>query len=489
MPKEKRKTAEGAPEGRTKKKKTVWIVLAALLALTVVFYWVIREDWSVTQVRTEALNRDMVLPEMDGTMEIVQTFPCPAESTFMMTLQANLLPGWVDANLTVTITDEGVVQYEGILTKEDISADGTVTLRFDDPMLTGGRGLKTLTIGGQGQLSFWAGNSRNAGKFTVETETEGRLTAGGLPVQGALVMQQTGYTSLPYTRWFWPVAGLLWALALAVFLGDRAARNRGKSTPFARLEALGHKYFYLLKTLVVRDFQVKYKASVLGVLWSFLNPLIMTFVYLFVFSTLFRSSVPHFPVYLMSGIVLFNYCSDATTLGMQSIVGNAGLITKVYMPKYILPLSKVLSSAINLGISLIPLLLIMAINGVAFHKSLLLLPLLVVFVIVFCVGISLILSSAMVYFRDTQFLWGILLTIWNFLSPIFYPESIIPTRFSTLYHMNPLYQYLFFMRTITIGGVSPTPVTYVYCCVASLGALGLGALLFRKCQSQFVLHL
>ena len=95
----------------------------------------------------------------------------------------------------------------------------------------------------------------------------------------------------------------------------------------------------------------------------------------------------------------------------------------------------------------------------------------------------------MVYFRDVQFLWGILLTILNFVSPIFYPESIIPARFITIYHMNPMYQYLFFMRTITLGGISPTPVTYLYCTLASLLSLAVGLFVFRRSQSKFVLHL
>ena len=95
----------------------------------------------------------------------------------------------------------------------------------------------------------------------------------------------------------------------------------------------------------------------------------------------------------------------------------------------------------------------------------------------------------MVYFRDIQFLWGIVITILNFLSPIFYPESIIPVQFIRLYHLNPLYQYLFFMRTIVVGGISPTPVTYLYCTFFSALALVAGLLIFRKAQSDFVLHL
>ena len=140
-------------------------------------------------------------------------------------------------------------------------------------------------------------------------------------------------------------------------------------------------------------------------------------------------------------------------------------------------------------ISLIPLLIMMALTGVHFHKSLLLIPLVMLFLIVFTIGVGLILAAIMVYFRDIQFIWGIFITILNFLSPIFYPESIIPARFITLYHMNPMYQYLFFMRTITLGGISPTPITYLYCILASMITLLLGLFIFRKSQSNFVLHL
>ena len=250
-----------------------------------------------------------------------------------------------------------------------------------------------------------------------------------------------------------------------------------------------YKYHYLLKTLVTRDFRIKYQASFLGVLWSFLNPLLTMFVYLFVFSTIFRQNIEYFPVYLLSGIVLFNYFSESSSLGLISIVGNRALITKVYMPKYIYPVAKVLSSAINLVISFVPLFIVMLVTGVPFHKSMLLLPLVLLFLVLFCTGVSLILSTLNVFFRDTQFLWSIMITIWNFLTPIFYPESIIPAAYLRLYHANPLYQIVYFMRCITIGGVSPTPITYLYCILASGIPLLIGALVFRWKQNQFVLHL
>ena len=191
----------------------------------------------------------------------------------------------------------------------------------------------------------------------------------------------------------------------------------------------------------------------------------------------------------MSGIIIFNYFSEATNLGLFAIVGNASLITKVYMPKFIYPLSKVLSSSINLAISLIPLMAIMLLSGVQLQKSILLLPLGLIFLLIFCTGMALLLSALMVFFRDTQFLWGVMLTVWNFLTPIFYPETIIPTAFRGLYHCNPLYQLIFFVRSITIGGVSPTPITYFYCILASVGTLLIGWTVFRKTQDRFVLYL
>ena len=191
----------------------------------------------------------------------------------------------------------------------------------------------------------------------------------------------------------------------------------------------------------------------------------------------------------MAGIVCFSYFSEATNLGMASIVGNSALITKVYMPKLIYPLSKVLSSGINLCISFIPLLIVMLITGVPFHKSLLLLPVVVMYLILLCFGMSLILSTLNVFFRDTAFLWGVALTMLNFLTPIFYPETIIPAQLITIFHMNPLYQIIFFMRTIILDGCSPTPVTYLYCTLSVTALLAFGLWVFRRNQDRFVLYL
>ena len=466
----------------------LFVLLYSVLAL--LFFWIVKDDWRSTIVSTDPMNRDMVLPELTTESEIQQSFIAATDHLKTLTLYVNKQDGAPDeSRINIRIVNEeqeDVFLYETSYAAIDLNGQLTIPVDAADEIKKGSS--VSLILQAEGKLAFWCGRSRSAGKFQVNVETSG-LKMNNEPVNGELVMSQQGVIDLPYMNYFWSVAAGILAVLSGVILYCYFCKKNNKENPINKGLFLIRQYQYLLKTLVVRDFKIKYKASVLGVLWSFLNPLLMTFVYMFVFSTLFRSSIENFVVYLMSGIILFNYFSEATNLGMQSIVGNAGLITKVYIPKYIFPISKVLSSGINLFISLIPLLIMMAVTGVRFSKSLLLIPLLLLFLILFCVGVSLILSAVMVFFRDIQFLWGILITILNFLSPVFYPESIIPARFLTLYHMNPMYQYLFFMRTITLGGISPTPVTYFYCTLASMTALLVGLFFFRKTQSSFVLHL
>ena len=477
-----------------KKKRGFWngflLFILIYAGAALLFFWIVHEDWQRTAVTTDPVNRDAVLPELAEGTEIEQDFTVEVDHPRSIVFYANRKPGLeTEKSLLVTITaeDREVLSLE--LPYSSIAEDGAAVLSVKEMDGWPQRGKKaTIRIRAEGEISLWYGRSRSAGKFLVGTETSG-LRLNGEAVEGELVFSQAGEIELPYMHYYWPFALCLFAVLAGIILVCHSCLIHGKETVVHRGLYLIRQYRYLLKTLVVRDFKIKYKDSVLGVLWSFLNPLLMTFVYMFVFSTLFRNSIENFVVYLMSGIILFNYFSEATNLGMQSIVGNAGLITKVYIPKYIFPISKVLSSAINLVISLIPLLIMMALTGVRFSKSMFLIPLVLLLLVLFCVGVSLILAAAMVFFRDIQFLWGILLTILNFLSPIFYPESIIPARFITLYHMNPIYQYLFFMRTISLGGISPTPVTYLYCSLASLITLAAGLLIFRRAQTQFVLHL
>lgn len=249
------------------------------------------------------------------------------------------------------------------------------------------------------------------------------------------------------------------------------------------------RYNYLIRQLVSRDFKTKYKRSVLGVLWSFLNPLLTMTVQYIVFSTLFRGDIQNYPLYLLSGIVCFNFFNESTSMTLQAIVGNAALITKVYVPKYIYPLSRVLSSAINLLMSLIPLLLVMLLTRVPVRPAIVLLPVGLVCLFGFCLGVGMVLSTMMVFFRDTQFLWGVVSLLWMYATPIFYPESIIPEKFMLIYKCNPLYHIIRFIRIVLLQGVSPEPKAYALCLIASFVPLLVGVLVFKKNQDKFVLNL
>ena len=176
-------------------------------------------------------------------------------------------------------------------------------------------------------------------------------------------------------------------------------------------------------------------------------------------------------------------------MALTSILGNAALITKVYMPKYIYPLTKVISSVVNLAISLIPLVLVMVFTGVQFEKSAILSVFFLVCLIIFSLGLGMLLSAAMVFFRDTQFLWGVFSMLWMYATPIFYPETILPENFRFILEVNPLYHFLKYMRMCILEGISPEPMMYVQSLLMALAMLLVGALVFRKSQDRFVLHL
>ena len=292
-----------------------------------------------------------------------------------------------------------------------------------------------------------------------------------------------------YRNIYLPV--LLVGLFILVFYGARMiwAEKNGKKNLGVYFARVFDRYSFLMDQLVSRDFKTKYKRSVLGVLWSLLNPLLTMCVQYVVFSSIFRFQIPNYAVYLLTGIILYNGFSDTTTQAMSSITGNVSLITKVYVPKYIYPVSKVFSCCINILLSLIPLFLVSVFTGIRIQWSILLLPYVLICYIIFMIGMSFILSTAMVFFRDMQFLWGVLTMMWMYATPIMYPLDQLPIWMQRLEIVNPLYHYITFFRTILIDGVSPEPVAYLYCLVFALAFFLGGAWIFKKMQDKFVLYI
>lgn len=287
-----------------------------------------------------------------------------------------------------------------------------------------------------------------------------------------------------------------WGLAIGLgiicsaYMGYALYREKqGKCTLLMLIEGIWKKYGFLIRQLVGRDFKTKYKRSVLGYCWSFLNPLLTMIVQYIVFSSLFKNDIENFPVYLLSGSILFSFFQEAVGQGLNSILANASLITKVYMPKYIYPVTKVISTSINLLISIIPLLIVTVITGEPITPAFLLLPFALFCLILFCIGFSLILSSAMVFFRDTQYLWGIASLIWMYATPLFYPENIIPEKYQIIQKINPLYHIVKFVRVVLIEGVSPEPRRYLYCLISATAICFIGAFVFKKSQDKFILYI
>ena len=250
------------------------------------------------------------------------------------------------------------------------------------------------------------------------------------------------------------------------------------------------KYKFLLSQLVSRDFKVKYKRSVLGVFWSLLYPVLTMAVLALVFTNVFKFSTPgvNYLVYLMSGLVLFNYFSEASNLAMSSVVANFSLINKVYMPKYIFPLSKCLFVGINFLLTLIPLYAIIFLTGTGVNWYHLLLPYLFVCLFLFTIGIGFILSTIAVFLRDMFYIYGVIITLWTYLTPIMYDISIIPEKFMVFMKLNPMYWFLDFARQIILYNQCPGISNFVYCAVIGFGTLFAGIWLFRKNQDKFIYY-
>lgn len=250
------------------------------------------------------------------------------------------------------------------------------------------------------------------------------------------------------------------------------------------------KYKFLLSQLVSRDFKVKYKRSVLGVVWSLLYPVLTMSVMALVFSQMFKMSTPgvNYLVYLMSGLVIFNYFSEASNLSMSSVVGNFSLINKVYMPKYIFPLSKCIFVGINFLLTLIPLYAIIFITGTGVNIHHLLLPYVFVCLFLFTVGVGFILSTVSVFLRDMFYIYGVIITLWQYLTPIMYDFAIIPEKFQLIFKCNPLYWFIKFARDIILYNVTPGLNVWIYCMIFGLGTLLIGIFVFKKNQDKFIYY-
>jgi lipopolysaccharide transport system permease protein len=256
------------------------------------------------------------------------------------------------------------------------------------------------------------------------------------------------------------------------------------------------RYRELVRNLVIRDLKARYKNSVLGFVWCLVNPLLMMVVFTIVFTVMMpNNTIDKFPVFILCALLPWNWFSTSVTGAINSIVGNASLVKKVYFPREVLPLSVVLSSLINFLLALTVLFVMLFFFNVRLTPWALLLPLVIFIQLVFTAGLALILSTLNVFYRDTGVIMEVVLLAWFFLTPIFYPIDIIPHHrviwgmslnlHRLVWWLNPMASLIATYRVILYHGAPPAFDFLFRTFITSLGFLIVGYLFFTRYSRTF----
>lgn len=466
------------------------LLIAGFIAM--MFYYISGEQLKYTEIKLEMAQQDSLLPEPDVETVIEQKINMQVDMIQSISFQPFSYGRENKGTIDFYLVDEA----QNIIIATSVNAKDCVdympyTMLFGQniPVIKG----ENYTL----RLVFHetAGVNPTFYYSTVTEEGSGFLVNDTLSINGnliedsALCLGMTGIEREWLGVYYWHIAIGIIILLMTYQLWSDYQTRRGKFTIATLISAIWKHYRFLIEQLVARDFKVKYKRSVLGYFWSFLNPLMTMLVQYVVFSTIFRFGIGNFPVYLLAGNIIFSFFTEAVSQGIMSIVGNASLITKVYVPKYIYPVTKVLSTSINLFISVIPLLLVTLITGEEINLTILLLPYALICLLIFSLGIVLFLSAINVFFRDVEYLWNIISLIWMYATPIFYPAEIIPEKFRFIQTLNPLYHIIVLVRTVLMEGISPKPEVYLYSMMGAVLSLAIGASVFKKTQGKFVLYI
>jgi len=248
------------------------------------------------------------------------------------------------------------------------------------------------------------------------------------------------------------------------------------------------RYKDLLRLLIATNIKARYKRSVLGVAWTLLSPLLTMIVITIAFSAIFRFSVPNYPVYVLAGLVFYGFFQESTTQSMNSLVWGSTLLKKVYIPAAVFPIAAVGTALVNLGLSLVPLLLITLFFKQPLNWTLLFVPAAMVMAAIFSLGVGLILSSIAVVFSDVVEMWGVIVRALFYLTPVMYPEEIVPERFIWLVKINPLYHMMLCWREPIYRGALPPLDSVLKALVWSVGTLLVGWWVFSRRSHQFALR-
>lgn len=249
------------------------------------------------------------------------------------------------------------------------------------------------------------------------------------------------------------------------------------------------KHWFLFTELTKRDFKLKYKGTVLGMFWSILSPLLQLLVMRLVFTEFFGRNTPFYSTYLFSGLIVFNYYSEATKGSISALSVNRSIILKIKVPKYLFLLSKNVSSMINFLI-IIPIYLVFAaFDGVHFHFSFFALLYPIFLLPFFCIGVGMILSAMQVFFNDTKYLYNIFIILLRYLSAIFYNIDRYPESIQRYFLINPVYAFIKYFRLVVINNSIPSIEYYFLLLGYTSLALFLGGFIYKKSNRKFAYYL
>lgn len=248
-----------------------------------------------------------------------------------------------------------------------------------------------------------------------------------------------------------------------------------------------YNYREMLISLIRKELRGKYKASVLGFMWSFLTPLFQMLVYIVVFSQILRSGIEHFAIFLLVSLMPWNFFSASITNGSTCVISQENLVKKIYFPRIILPLSFVTSMFINLMITFVLIFLILLVSGFGIDlKAIVFLPVIVVAEYMLALGICTIVSALAVYFRDLEYIMGILSMAWMYLTPIMYSFDVIPESLRLLFWLNPMTSIILSYQQILYYKCVPEFDMLLQAVIVGGVFLGIGITLFQKMQRKFV---
>lgn len=248
------------------------------------------------------------------------------------------------------------------------------------------------------------------------------------------------------------------------------------------------RYQFLFEELVKRDFKKKYKRTVLGMAWSVLSPLLTLLVMRLVFTQFFGRSTPHYTTYLFCGNLVFSFFNESTSQGMHSLMGNAGIFTKVNVPKYLFLMSKNVQCLINFGLTLCVFALFCALDHITFTWKMICLIYPVLCLILFNIGVGLVLSALFVFFRDIQYLWSVFTQLLMYMSAIFYTTDGFSPLIQKVFYVNPVYVFISYFRKIVIDATIPSLGIHLLMLADALIVLGIGCLIYKKYNHKFLYY-